>query len=32
MDYLERARNEIRLTALALAESWEEINLLYSIG
>jgi sigma-B regulation protein RsbU (phosphoserine phosphatase) len=32
MDELERARNEIRLTADALAESWEEINLLYSIG
>lgn len=32
MDDLERARNEIRLTAMALAESWEEINLLYSIG
>lgn len=32
MDELERARNEIRLTAQALAESWEEINLLYSIG
>ena len=32
MDDLERARHEIRLTALALAESWEEINLLYSIG
>ena len=32
MDELERARNEIRLTAKALAESWEEINLLYSIG
>ena len=32
MDELARARNEIRLTANALAESWEEINLLYSIG
>jgi len=32
MDELERARHEIRLTANALAESWEEINLLYSIG
>ena len=32
MDELERARHEIRLTAQALAESWEEINLLYSIG
>lgn len=32
MDELERARSEIRLTANALAESWEEINLLYSIG
>ncbi|MEA3246678.1 MAG: SpoIIE family protein phosphatase [Gemmatimonadota bacterium] len=32
MDDLDRARNEIRLTAQALAESWEEINLLYSIG
>jgi sigma-B regulation protein RsbU (phosphoserine phosphatase) len=31
-DELERARHEIRLTAQALAESWEEINLLYSIG
>jgi sigma-B regulation protein RsbU (phosphoserine phosphatase) len=31
-DELERARHEIRLTARALAESWEEINLLYSIG
>jgi sigma-B regulation protein RsbU (phosphoserine phosphatase) len=31
-DELERARHEIRLTANALAESWEEINLLYSIG
>ena len=32
MDELARARYEIRLTANALAESWEEINLLYSIG
>lgn len=32
MTELERARTEIRLTAQALAESWEEINLLYSIG
>ena len=32
MDELERARDELRLTANALAESWEEINLLYSIG
>jgi sigma-B regulation protein RsbU (phosphoserine phosphatase) len=32
VDELERARHEIRLTAQALAESWEEINLLYSIG
>src|SRR5581483_5285058 len=32
MDDLERARKEIRLAAQALAESWEEINLLYSIG
>lgn len=32
MDELERARHEIRLTAQALGESWEEINLLYSIG
>lgn len=32
MDELERARTEIRRTAQALAESWEEINLLYSIG
>jgi sigma-B regulation protein RsbU (phosphoserine phosphatase) len=32
VDELERARHEIRLTANALAESWEEINLLYSIG
>ncbi len=32
MDELERARHEIRLTARALGESWEEINLLYSIG
>ena len=32
MDELERARNEVRLTANALAESWEEINLLYTIG
>ena len=32
MDELERARHEFRLTANALAESWEEINLLYSIG
>lgn len=32
MDELARARQEIRLTAQALAESWEEINLLYTIG
>ena len=32
MDELQRLRDEIRLTAKALAESWEEINLLYSIG
>ena len=32
MEELERARREIRLTAGALAESWEEINLLYTIG
>ena len=32
MDELQRLRDEIRLAAKALAESWEEINLLYSIG
>ncbi|MDA1081605.1 MAG: SpoIIE family protein phosphatase [Gemmatimonadetes bacterium] len=32
MDELERARTEIRLASKALSESWEEINLLYSIG
>ena len=32
MDELERARSEVRLTAQALAASWEEITLLYSIG
>ena len=32
MDELERARSEVRLAAQALAASWEEITLLYSIG
>jgi len=32
VDELERARREARLAANELAESWEEINLLYSIG
>jgi len=32
VDELERARQEVRLASQALAESWEEINLLYSIG
>ncbi|MCC7196301.1 MAG: SpoIIE family protein phosphatase [Gemmatimonadaceae bacterium] len=32
MDAMEQARDEIRLAAQALADSWEEINLLYSIG
>ena len=32
MDELQRLRDEIRLAAKALAESWEEINLLYSIS
>ena len=32
MSELERARREAQLAATQLAESWEEINLLYSIG